>query len=77
MTDFAAYLESYGNGHMIVVDETHINKKFDIKFSFQPEKPESLTQILNKMGLVLEKDQRRIDMLLLYKEAANIKLGKT
>jgi uncharacterized protein (TIGR03435 family) len=67
MTNFAAYLESYGNGHLIVVDETHISKKFDIKFSFQPENPASLTQILNNMGLVLEKDQRRVDMLVLYK----------
>lgn len=65
MKDFADYLESYGTGHLFVIDETNSKEKFDIKFSFQPENPASLTQVLNDMGLVLKKDQRKVDMLVL------------
>ncbi len=68
MADFAEYLESYGIAKLIpVIDETKSTGKFDIKFSFQPENPASLTQILTDMGLSLEKQQRKIDMLVVYK----------
>lgn len=67
MADFAAYLESYGVGRLPVVDETHNADKFDIKFTFQPENPESLKKILTDMGLSLEKNSRMIDMLVLYR----------
>lgn len=66
LTDLAAYLESYGIVNLPVVDETNIAQKFDIKFSFQPEDPRTLTKILTDMGLTLEKAQRKIDMLYVW-----------
>lgn len=68
MADFADFLESYGTGRLPVVDGTGNAEKFDIKFSYQPENPASLTQVLTDMGLALEKQQRPIDMLVIYKE---------
>ena len=67
MADFAQFLESYGLPKEIVVDETHQLAKLDIKFSFQPEDPQSLRAILAQMGLSLTKEQRPIDLLILYK----------
>ncbi|MEO6976804.1 MAG: TIGR03435 family protein [Mucilaginibacter sp.] len=68
MADFAGYLESYGIAKLIpVIDETKSTGKFDIKFSFQPENPASLTKILTDMGLSLEKQERKVDMLVVYK----------
>jgi thiol-disulfide isomerase/thioredoxin len=66
LTDFAAYLESYGTADLPVVDETNNTQKFDIKFSFQPEDPGSLTKILTDMGLTLEKAKRKIDILYVW-----------
>jgi uncharacterized protein (TIGR03435 family) len=66
MTDFADFLESYGTDKL-VVDETFSKGKFDIRFTFQPENPQSLLDQLAKMGLKLDKEQRKIDMLVIYK----------
>jgi len=68
MKDFADFLESYGVGRLPVVDETANQEQFDIKFSWQPENPASLTAVLTSMGLTLEKQQRPIDMLILYNQ---------
>lgn len=68
MTDFADFLENYGTDKLIVVDETQNHEKLDIKFSFQPENPQSLTTILSEMGLTLTKKPRKVDILLLYKQ---------
>jgi len=51
-----------------VVDETANKEKLDIKFSFQPENPQSLMNILADMGLSLTREQRKINMLVLYKQ---------
>lgn len=67
MTDFADYLESYGVYKLLVVDETGNNEKLDIKFNFQPEKPETLNDILKDMGLSMEKASREVDFLVLEK----------
>jgi len=67
MEDFARYLESYGTGKLLVVNETGNNNKFDIKFSFRPEDPETLTAILEGMGLALVKEQRSVDILNIYR----------
>lgn len=69
MFEFADYLENYGTSSLPVIDETKEDRKFDIKFSFQPENPNSLTQVLNEMGLRLVKDTKEIDILLLYKNS--------
>lgn len=66
LADLAAYLETFGTSNLPVVDETHNTLKFDIKFSFQPEDPESLTQVLADMGLKLEKTKKKIDLLYLW-----------
>jgi uncharacterized protein (TIGR03435 family) len=67
MVDFADYLENFGTGKLPVIDETQSKDFFDIKFSFQPEQPESLTTVLSTMGLALEKATRKVDFLVLYK----------
>ncbi|ASU36637.1 TIGR03435 family protein [Mucilaginibacter xinganensis] len=68
MSDFADYLESYGLGKLPVVDETGNTEKFDINFSFQPENPASLIQVLTDMGLGVEKQERKIGVLLIYNQ---------
>jgi uncharacterized protein (TIGR03435 family) len=65
MTDFADFLETYGVDKSLVIDATRSTEKLDIKFSFQPEDPKSLLAVLSEMGLTLEKEQRRVDMLVL------------
>lgn len=67
MADFAGFLENYGIGKL-VVDETGSLEKFDIKFSFQPENPQSLLDTLSGMGLGLTTEQRPVNMLVLYKQ---------
>ncbi|RYF73465.1 MAG: DUF3738 domain-containing protein, partial [Cytophagaceae bacterium] len=67
MADFAQFLESYGLTKELVIDQTHRPEKLDIKFSFQPENPQSLLTILAQMGLSLTREQQPVDMLLLYK----------
>jgi thiol-disulfide isomerase/thioredoxin len=67
MADFAEFLENYGTGKL-TIDETGSKEKFDIKFSFQPENPQSLLGVLADMGLGLTRQQRQIDMLVLYKQ---------
>lgn len=68
MTDLADFLESFGVGRLPVVDETGNKEKFDIKFSWQPENPTSLTEVLTNMGLTLKKEQRPINMLIIYNQ---------
>ena len=65
MADFAEFLESYGI-NKIVIDETGNQTKYDIKFTFQPENPQSLTDVLTNMGLQLDKQQREVDLLMIY-----------
>ncbi|EHQ25071.1 redoxin family protein [Mucilaginibacter paludis] len=67
MKEFAQYVENYGI-EKLVVDETGNAEKFDIKFSFQPENPQSLLNILAGMGLGLTKEQREVNMLILFKQ---------
>ncbi len=65
--DIANYLESFGIVNLPVVDETGINTKFNIQLVYQLENPASLTKALSDIGLKLEKAERKIDMLILYK----------
>ena len=66
MADFASYLENYGSRKNIIVDETLSSSTYDIKFSFQPEDRSSLEKQLLEMGLVLEKTQQLVDILIIY-----------
>jgi len=73
MVDFADFLESFGTYKSLIIDETNNTEKLDIKFSFQPENPKSLTNVLTDMGLTLEKTKREVEFLVLYKKNKNIK----
>lgn len=66
LADLADYLETFGTSSLPVVDETQNTSKFDIKFSFQPEDPESLKNVLADMGLTLEKTRKKINLLYLW-----------
>ncbi|RZK42316.1 MAG: DUF3738 domain-containing protein [Pedobacter sp.] len=66
MIEFAEFLEGFGTYKSLVLDETANKENFDVKFSFQPENPESLTEILSSMGLVLKKAKREVEFLILY-----------
>jgi thiol-disulfide isomerase/thioredoxin len=67
MQEFAAYLEDYCTGPVLVKDETGSTAWFDIKFNYQPENSQSLTDILENMGISLTKQQREVTLLQLYK----------
>lgn len=67
MIDFADFLESFGDYKSLIIDETNNTEKLDIKFSFQPENPESLAKIIKDMGLSLEKVKREVEFLVLFK----------
>ncbi len=66
-SDISDYLENYGIVNLPVVDETDIETKFNIQLVFERAKPETLTKALRDIGLKLEKTERKIDMLALYK----------
>ncbi|MGF1926034.1 MAG: DUF3738 domain-containing protein, partial [Bacteroidia bacterium] len=66
MKDFAEFLESFGTFKSHIVDETGNNEELDIKFSFEPENPNSLPKILKNMGLSLNADRRKIAFLVLF-----------
>lgn len=68
MEDLASFLEDFGTEKLMVVNETGNNEKMDIKFSFEPENPQSLKDILHAMGLILSKQRRKVDMLVLYNQ---------
>ncbi|WP_234734719.1 redoxin family protein [Tellurirhabdus bombi] len=68
MNEFAEFLESFGTGKRLVINGTQNSEKLDVKFSFQPENPQSLVDILAGMGLALVNEQREVAMLVLYKE---------
>ena len=63
ITEIANYLEGFGLVKMPVVDETGLQKRYDITFEYQPEKDGSLTEALNKLGFKLEPAEREINML--------------
>jgi uncharacterized protein (TIGR03435 family) len=65
MADLADYLESYGVSNLPVFDETGVSTLFDMKFSFQPEDPASLKEVLKNMGLAIEKARRSVATLYL------------
>ncbi len=65
LTDFADFLDTFGGGRLMVVDETGNTEKLDIKFTYQPEDPQSLPAVLAGMGLGLTKELRTVKMLVL------------
>ena len=65
--DIADYLEGFGIVKLPVVDETNVVKKFNIQLVYRADQPETLTKALSDIGLKMEKADRKIDLLTLYK----------
>lgn len=68
LADFANYLEDFGLVGYAVVDETGIEGKYDINFSFRPEESKTFHEGLKKMGLKVKKAKREIEVLIIYEE---------
>lgn len=68
MVNFAEYLEDFGFENTLIVDETGTSEKYDIVFSFEPENPKSLPNILADMGLALVDEQRPVQILVIGKQ---------
>lgn len=60
----ARYLDGFGLVNMPVVDETNNSNRYDIAFTYLPEKKGDLQQVLAGLGLQLVKQEREIDMLI-------------
>ncbi len=63
----ADFLESFGLLGTPIIDETGIKGRYDIHLEWEPEKKGSLKEAFLKVGLILEKTERIIDILVLYK----------
>lgn len=59
----AQYLEEFGLVEMPVVDGTNNTERYNITFTFMPEKKGDLEKSLANLGLKLTKSEREIDML--------------
>jgi uncharacterized protein (TIGR03435 family) len=59
----AEYLEEYGLVDLPVVDGTNNTARYNITFTFTPEKKRDLEKALANLGLKLTKSERKIDML--------------
>ena len=57
------YLESYGLIKIPVIDGTNDTNKYEIDFTFMPEKSGDLQQALLNLGLILKQEDRDIDVL--------------
>jgi len=63
LSSIAEYLEDYGIVDLPVVDGTKNTERYDISFTFMPEKKADLQEVLAKLGLELRRAEREIDML--------------
>jgi uncharacterized protein (TIGR03435 family) len=64
LTAIARYLEGFGLVKMPVVDATGNSNRYDIAFTYQPEKKGDLQRVLASLGLSLVKQEKEIDMLI-------------
>ncbi|MFM9911697.1 MAG: TIGR03435 family protein [Chitinophagaceae bacterium] len=67
MKNIAEYMESFGILGTPVLDETGINTRYDIHLEWEPEKKGSFREAFSKAGLVVEKVEREIEVLVIYK----------
>jgi uncharacterized protein (TIGR03435 family) len=63
LSSIAQYLEDFGLVNLPVVDETNNNERYDISFTFMPEKRGDLEKTLANFGLKLVQSERAIDVL--------------
>lgn len=63
----AEFLETHGIAGTPVVDETGVTGSYDIHMEWQPEKKGDLKEAFRKAGFVLVKEEREIEVLVLYR----------
>ncbi len=51
-----------------VINETVIKGKFDLSFQFDAEDPDNFKKELAKLGLIGEKKELEVEVLVVYKE---------
>jgi uncharacterized protein (TIGR03435 family) len=68
INSLADYMEGFGLYAGKVINETGIDGRYEIKFSWQPERPESLKEEFEKMGLYWQKEEREIEVLIIRKK---------
>jgi uncharacterized protein (TIGR03435 family) len=65
LAEVAGYLESFGLVELPVLLASPTTARYNLWFSYQPEKPGDLLQVLSDLGLTLEKAERPVEMLVL------------
>ncbi len=68
ISSIAQFIEDFGITRTPVLDETGVEGRFDIHMEFEPEKKGSFREALRKIGLSLEKVEREIEILVIYKK---------
>lgn len=68
VSSIAEFIESFGVTRTPVIDETGIEGRFDIKMEFEPERKGSFREALSKIGFLLEKEEREIEVLVIFKK---------
>jgi thiol-disulfide isomerase/thioredoxin len=65
LAEVADYLEGFGLVELPVLLAAPTAARYNLEFSYQPEKPGDLRRALADLGLVLEKAERPVEMLVL------------
>jgi uncharacterized protein (TIGR03435 family) len=65
LAEVAGYLESFGLVELPVLLPSPTTARYNLEFSYQPEKPGDLLRALSDLGLTLEKAERPVEMLVL------------
>gem|GEM_PF-362455 len=68
VASIAEFIEDFGITGTPVLDETGVEGRYDIHMEFEPEKKGSFREALRKIGLSLEKVEREIEMLVIFKK---------
>lgn len=67
ISSLAEYLENFGITGTPVIDETGIEGRYDIQMEWQPEKRDDWKEVFRKAGLQVIKEEREIDVLVVYR----------
>lgn len=66
ISSLADFLEDFGIAGMPVIDETNVSGRYNIQLEWQPEKKGHLEEVLRSAGFELVKEEREIDVLVLF-----------
>lgn len=66
VSSLAEYLEAFGVTNTPVLDETNVSGRYNIQLEWQPEKKGHMEEVLRNAGFELKKEEREIDVLVLY-----------